>query len=56
MTGFPDFIGTTEQLLNALKKMLIRKDLTKTDKSVICEAVETIESLRDQIWEMSDYD
>lgn len=50
----PQFVGTDEQLIDAMKHMLTRDNLTLTDKSVVKEAVDTIEAMRDQIWEMSE--
>ena len=50
----PQFLGTDDQLINAMKHMLTRDNLTLTDKSIVAEAIDTIEDMRDQILEMGE--
>lgn len=50
------FNGDDEQLLNALRHMLTRPNLSMVDKVVVKEAAETIEGLIDQLREVSEYE
>ncbi|WP_333846927.1 hypothetical protein [Phaeobacter italicus] len=54
--NIPQFVGDDYQLLNALRHMLTRKNLTDTDKAVVNGAIDTIEGLIDAVREMSEYD
>lgn len=47
----PDFIGDDDQLLNALKHMLTRSNLTIGDKVVVKRAAEVIDELEYYILE-----
>lgn len=50
----PEFKGSTEQLVNALRHMETRNNLTLTDKSVVMAAAEEIESMLHQIIEIGE--
>lgn len=52
----PDFIGTDEQLVTALKHMLTRDNLTAADKSVIKGVIDLIGELEEHIWEVDGHD
>ena len=54
--NIPQFVGDDYQLLNALRHMLTRKNLTDTDKAVVNGAIDAIEGLVDAVREMSEYD
>lgn len=54
--NIPQFVGDDYQLLNALRHMLTRKNLTDTDKAVVNGAIDTIEGLIDVVLGMGEYD